>query len=80
MMGQHATPAMLADGSVHARGKQSATDNARWEQLERAVHGEKQQVAQKVLAGLKAGESAENLVELLDSWAATQAARLFDAL
>lgn len=80
LMGQDATPVVLADGRAYARGKQSAADSARWEMWERIVHAAKQDITADVLTRLSAGDPQEHLVDRINSWSRAQATRLFAAL
>ncbi len=76
LMGQSRTPACLIDGTAYQLGKKSGSQTARWEALERSMHGEKEQLKEK----LAAGNSEAAPVETLEQWSDAQARRIVQAL
>ncbi len=80
LLGQDRAPAPLVDGSAYALGQQSPEQESQWEDLERSMHAEVEELRQMVAEGLSAGDSAEEHVETLEQWSANRAAMLVDAL
>ncbi|MES2594903.1 MAG: hypothetical protein V4662_06190 [Verrucomicrobiota bacterium] len=80
MMGQSATPAMLADSQVYQRGKESPAHLPKWEELERGIHASKEKLKAEIKESIAAGNPEETHVEQLDQWSAEQAAKLFEAM
>ena len=80
LMGQTRTPACLIDGTAYQLSKKSGNQAARWEALERSMHAEKEQLKEKLAAGLAAGSPEAALVETLEQWSGAQARRIVEAL
>ncbi len=66
-MGGRKTPGCLVNGDLYKAGKSPTTDRSQWEALEKRAYADKQRLAGKVAARLKAEPSAE-VADLLDDW------------
>ncbi len=86
-MGQRRTPASLADGTVYALGKGTATrgdqwkaEKSRWEAMESAMHAEKEALRQDVKKSIKAGNPLEADIERLENWSKDKTAAVLEAV
>lgn len=79
-MGQRGTPAALMDGTAYRLGKAARSQKGRWEEMERAMHDEKESLKERVAANLASGQPAQGQAESLEQWSDAQSDMLIREL
>lgn len=75
-MGQQRIPATLMNGTSYLAAKKNSQPAAHWEELERSLYEEKEQLKSSVVASIEAGNPIDAHIDQLEFWSTTQAARL----